>query len=77
MDQVVVEPHAEMADGDTDEQNPCHTEFDPCDFQLTESDTRRDDQRQNQHGVRHTAAPESIVPEKQIMKQFHIAKPKL
>ena len=57
LQQIGVEGHPEMAERDTDEQYPCHSEADAGDLDLAHDLSERDHEGQDYYGVRYSSAP--------------------
>ena len=58
---VVIDRHAEVAEGDAHEQNPGDPQRDASDLDLAQQDSERDGQRESQHRMRDAAAEKEVT----------------
>lgn len=71
VDQVLVEPHPEVAEDDTDKKDPGNAQRDTGYLDFAQHDPQCNNQREDQHRMGDAAAPERFIAEKQTIQPLH------
>ena len=63
---MLVQIQIKMSEDNADKQNPGNSQRDACYFYFTQHNAKRNDQRQDKHGMCHSSTPKVGVSLKQV-----------